>query len=92
MHSHIPDYEIAIEGALVVFRSRGSVPCAADDDLPPLDTQCLEEARVEAPGWDVHAIECEWRSWCAKEDILPRRPEAHFIKFCRSWFERRGRP
>ena len=91
-HGHIPDYEIAIEDSLVVFRSRGSVPCPIDDDLPALDADGLAQARAEAPGWDVHVLEREWRAWCAKEDILPRRPEAHFVKFCRSWFERRGRP
>lgn len=92
-HCHVPDYDIAQEDALVVFRSRSSVPCpAAEDDIPPLGSDCLVQARFEAPGWDVHVLESEWRNWCAREDILPRRPEAHFVKFCRTWFERRGRP
>ena len=91
-HAHIPDYDIVVEDALVVFRSRGSVPCPVEHDLPPLDADALDQGRREAPGWDIHVIEGEWRGWCAKEDILPRRPEAHFVKFCQSWFERRGRP
>ena len=91
-HGHIPDYDIAIDEGLVIFHSRGSVPCSPEDDLPPLSADALDAGRREAPGWDVHAIESEWRAWCAKEDILPRHPGAHFAKFCRSWFERRGRP
>ena len=49
-HRHIPDYDIAIEEALVVFRSRGSVPCHIEDDLPALGADCLAQARAEAPG------------------------------------------
>lgn len=52
----------------------------------------IEQAREVAPGWDVRAIEHEWRVWLGDNDVQPRAPEAHFLKFCRSWFERRGRP
>ncbi len=95
VHHHMPDYEIALEGQNVVFTAKGSVPSPtldASDDLPPLRSETYEDARNEAPGWDVRAIEQEWRGWCAKEEIEPKRPDAHFLKFCRSWFEKRGRP
>lgn len=94
-HQHIPDYAIGIEGKNVVFVSRGSVPNPSVDALvtiPPLPPEAYEDARNEAPGWDVRMIEQEWRNWCQREEIEPKRPAPHFVKFCRSWYEKRGRP
>lgn len=94
IHRHIPDYDIGIEGANVVFTARGSVPCPTPDDsirIPSLKSETYEDARIEAPGWDVRMIEQEWRGWCIKEEIEPKRPDAHFLKFCRSWYEKRGK-
>lgn len=94
-HRHMPDYDIGLDGNVVVFISKGSVPSRTPDDsvnIPPLHPDTYEDARNEAAGWDVRMIEQEWRGWCAKEEIEPKRPDAHFLKFCRSWFEKRGRP
>lgn len=92
-HGHMPDYSINLEGDLVIFRSRGSVPCPIEEPLDvPLDSSIYEDARGAAPGWDVRYLEQEWRRWCATEEIVPRNPEKHFIKFCSSWFEKRGSP
>ena len=95
VHRHMPDYDIALEGGNVVFTAKGSVPCSIVDDaviIAPLHADTYEDARNEAPGWDVRMIEQEWRAWCNREEIEPKRPDAHFLKFCRSWFEQRGRP
>ena len=92
-HGHMPDYSIILEGDFVVFRSRGSVPCLVEETMDvPLSGSVYDDARVVAPGWDVRHIEHEWRRWCAAEEIVPKHPERHFIKFCSSWFEKRGRP
>lgn len=96
-HAHMPDYSVRVdEKDRVVFRSRQCMPPALSDelqdDLPPLPGDIYAEARSEAPGWDVRYLEQEWRRWCAKEEIAPKRPDAHFLKFCRSWSERRGAP
>lgn len=94
-HSHIPDYAIGVDDEdRVVFSNRNSMPPALseEDDLPPLPGDIYAEARDEAPGWDVRTIEAEWRRWCAKEEITPKRPDAHFLKFCKSWYEKRGAP
>ena len=94
-HGHIPDYELALEGELAVFRSRGTVPVqyadSVDSDIPPLKAETYAKAREVAPGWDVYVIEGEWRGWCGNEEIVPKRADAHFLKFCRSWYEKRGR-
>lgn len=96
-HGHIPDYSVRLnEEDFVVFRNRLCMPPALSDeladDLPPLPGDVYAEARDAAPGWDVRVLEQEWRRWCAKEEIAPKRPDAHYLKFCRSWFENRGRP
>jgi len=52
----------------------------------------LHQARQHAPGWDMYYLEGEWRQWLGQKGIVPRSPEKNFIKFCQSWFAKRGRP
>jgi plasmid replication initiation protein len=91
-HEHLPDYAIELtETDMVIFRSRredrgGEVPVGR------LRPETYQEARGYAPGWDVYAIEAEWRRWCESEEIEPRNPDRHYLKFCKSWAEKRGRP
>ncbi|MEO0678796.1 MAG: replication initiator protein A [Pseudomonadota bacterium] len=92
-HAHMPDYAMELASRdVVIFRSRGTVPVPLTDELyeGPLPPDAHAEARQAAPGWDVHALEQEWRRWCGKEEIEPKRPGRHFVKFCASWAERRG--
>ena len=98
-HGHMPDYAVAMEACAdgsdkVVFRNRQTmVPGPAPDpDMPPLPPEAHAEARAAAPGWDVHALEREWRAWCAERDVLPRAPLRHFVRFCASWAENRPHP
>lgn len=96
-HGHMPDYAVSLEREdRVVFRNRLSMPPTLaeshDDDIPPLPGDVYHEARLEAPGWYVRALEQEWRRWCAKEEIAPKCPDAHFLKFCQSWYAKRGAP
>lgn len=94
-HEHIPDYSIELtDGDQVVFRSRGTVPGAAPPpgvpvDVPPLDSETYHAARSVAPGWDVYALERQWREWISEP---PRSPDAAFLGFCRKWATKRGRP
>lgn len=101
-HSHMPDYSIRFDddGKSVVFASRGTVQVPAlpdsEDGSVVLDVRLnpdvFQEARRAAPGWDIYFLEQAWRQWCGKHEISPRDPEKHFVKFCASWFEKRGRP
>lgn len=92
-HQHIPDYSLRIEGEKVVFTNRRTMPTVLlEDGVSPLDAEVFHDARSCAPGWDIHYLEREWRHWCAKEEIVPKRPESHFLAFCKSWAEKRGRP
>ncbi|MGI9488798.1 MAG: replication initiator protein A [Geminicoccaceae bacterium] len=91
-HNYMPDYSVSLEGDdLVVFRNRGSIPCPAAEtsDIGDLDSETYHDARTLAPGWDIQALEREWRDWITEP---PRDPDAAFLGFCRKWYERRGPP
>lgn len=94
-HQHMPDYSVSLEDDFVLFQSRGTVPrkrIAEGGTAGPLDARAYDAARAAAPGWDVYHLEGEWREWCAKTKAEPKRPGAHFAKFCKTWYEKRGRP
>ena len=96
-HDHLPDYSVSFdpETDMVTFRNRGSM---GSTSLPSssweggLDPEAYHDARQVAPGWDVHYLEREWRRWLGENEIEPRHPARHFVKFCRSWQENHGKP
>ena len=91
----LPDYSVsfASESDMVTFTNRGTMtPALPEPWRGSLNSDVYEDARSLAPGWDVRHIENEWRAWLAQEEIEPKHPERHFLKFCKSWFEKRGRP
>lgn len=91
--SHMPDYSIDLDSEFVWFRSRGSVPQPTVEIFEGvLPSYAHEDARSAAPGWDPRYLEQQWRVWCGEEEIEPKNPLRHFIKFCTSWFEKRGGP
>jgi plasmid replication initiation protein len=94
-YDHLPDYSVRFDSEtdLVTFHNRGSMvliaPVLWDG---PLEPEAYHDARIVAPGWDVHYLEAEWRRWLGENEIQPKRPAPHFVKFCKSWFERHGSP
>lgn len=98
-HNQLPDYFVTFdpENDDVTFQNRGSLKtiAAADASEPwkgHLDFDCYGDAKNAAPGWDVYYLEREWRAWVGENEIQPKQPEKHFLKFCQTWFEKRGRP
>lgn len=92
---HLPDYRVSFDAEtdMVIFQNRGTMsPALSPPWQGTLDAEVFHDARLAAPGWDVRHIEQEWRNWLSREEIEPRNPERHFLKFCKSWFEKRGRP
>jgi plasmid replication initiation protein len=93
-HDHLPDYRVEYQASddMVIFRNRGTMPTEIEESKPraaPLKPFTYERAREAAPGWDIYALENEWRAWMVEP---PRNPDAAFIGFCRKWAEKRGRP
>ena len=95
-HDHLPDYRLVYEkeSDMVVFLNREGKwlerPLPSDEQtLPPLPAAAYEEGREAAPGYDIHALESEWREWWASsgKPILTN-PAAAFVGFCRSRHKR----
>lgn len=94
---HLPDYHVTFDGQndMVLFQNRGTMKAAvteAEAWTGYLNADIYGDARNIAPSWDVHYLEQEWRGWLGENEIVPKNPERHFVKFCQSWFEKRGRP
>ena len=91
-HEHLPDYSLELtETDMAIFRPRFE-PRMGELRAGQLEGETYQEARAHAPGWDVYRLELEWRRWCESEEIEPRNPDRHFLKFCLSWAEKRGPP
>ncbi len=95
-HDHLPDYHLVFEeeSDLVLFTNREGKwterPLPTDGEtLPQLPTRAYEDARAEAPGYDIHSLESEWREWWATSG-KPKleNPPAAFIGFCRARHKR----
>ena len=48
-----------------------------------LKAATYEKARQAAPGFDVYALEQDWRDWIDKKGEQPKNPDSAFIGFCR---------
>ena len=91
--NHLPDYTVSMTDDLVTFRKR-AVRAAVNDQqgtLPFLLPETYEKARAAAPGWDVYALEREWREW-AEGKKPPAHPDRAFVAFCRKKKKQRSTP
>ena len=85
IHDHLPDYRMTIEGENVVFRPK------KEEVVAPLPSQALrferietrDEARRLAPGWDIYALEQDWRDWVNSKGIVVKDADKHFLAFCK---------
>jgi plasmid replication initiation protein len=87
---NLPDYSMREEpGDLIVFDRKGQVVDLAD--MPVLPSSAYDAARALAPGWDVYALEAEWRSWWENTG-MPRlgNPEAAFTGWVKTKVSKKG--
>jgi len=61
---HLPDYTLSEEPG-DILRVAPRAVLIEPGEGPSLSAECLDQARALAPGWDVHALEAEWKSWWA---------------------------
>lgn len=65
-------------------RDAAALPAPCPATAPPLlKTATYEKARQAAPGFDVYALEQDWREWIAQKGEQPQNPDSAFIGFCR---------
>jgi plasmid replication initiation protein len=76
---HLPDYHLAEDpGDILRVTPRASLVDPAD--APALGAATLDAARDIAPGWDVYALEAEWKSWWASSGRTRlRAPDRAFL-------------
>lgn len=80
---NLPDYEIAEDlGDVIVITRRRLIEDVTG--LAAFDADTLDQARVMAPGWDVYALEAEWRGfWVASGRQKLARPDKAFLGWLR---------
>ncbi len=75
----LPDYALEEESGDIICITRKGLS-ADQAGLRPLSADTLEAARRLAPGFDVHALEAEWRSfWAASGRPVLRSADAAFL-------------
>lgn len=81
--SHIPDYEFEIDGDYVdITRRIAETPSLSASTLRVSD-EARQQAKKAAKGWDIYALESEWREWVISKGIDVQAPDAHFVAFCK---------
>ncbi len=79
----LPDYELMEEEGDIIRVTRRRL-VEDTPGLPPFDAATLEQARTMAPGWDIYALEAEWRAfWVASGRQTLRSPGAAFLGWLR---------
>lgn len=85
-YDYMPDYAFSFDDEIIVVHPKKAT---AQSALPfsfeglRINPDIYEEARKAAPGWDVHVLEDDWRSWVIDKDIEVRDADAHFVSFCK---------
>ncbi len=90
--ANLPDYTLREEpGDLIVFERQGQV--LEPGRAPVLPETAYDRARDLAPGWDVYALEAEWRNWWETSGA-PRlnNPQAAFLGWVRSKLSKNNAP
>ncbi|MGB4829678.1 MAG: replication initiator protein A, partial [Paracoccaceae bacterium] len=86
---HLPDYSLAEEAGDILRVSRRDVVVLAQAGQggPVLKAATIEMARAMMPGWDIYALEADWRAvWHQSGRPALRSPDAAFV----GWLKKRG--
>jgi len=93
-NDHLPDYRVALEDEMVIFRNRMTwQPQKPQVRYPQLDPEAYHDSRLVAPGYDIHYLEQEWRDWWVESGM----PELHspgraFVAFCKKRHQMKPNP
>jgi hypothetical protein len=90
---------VHLEGDIVTFTNRKqenmkrSVAKYEASKLPPLKTETLQRAKKIAAGYDIYALEQEWRNWWndSGQPTL-KSADAAFIGFCKKRYGKDTNP
>ncbi|MEO1308715.1 MAG: hypothetical protein AAFV38_12540 [Pseudomonadota bacterium] len=88
-----PDYTLSIDGDVLRMTPKRDFLMQMMPEIARsiyLKGYAHEDARSVLRGWCPQAAEDAWRAWIAKEKIKVRKPEEHFLNFCKTYAEKRG--
>jgi len=92
-NDHLPDYRVALEDEMVIFRNRMSFQPKADVHYPVLDPEAYHNAKLVAPHYDVYWLEQEWRDWWVKNGMVELAfPGKAFVGFCKRHYQLNPKP
>ena len=75
----MPEYRLALEDDVLRVTPRGASGMEVGT-VPLVSAAALDRARDLAPGWDVHALEAEWKAfWARSGRARLRSPDAAFL-------------
>ncbi len=58
------------------------------DNIKQLKPETYDNAKMAAPGFDVHFLEDEWRTWTRSTGQVIKNPDRAFVAFCREHAKR----
>lgn len=92
-NNHLPDYMVTLsDDGMVTFLRREVVkkrkPLAFPSTIPPLQTWAFEKAKAVAPGFDIYALEQDWRDWISDKPRPTKGYEIAFIGFCKQRYRK----
>lgn len=98
--AHMPDYALRLVDNVLIVNNRGSIPELANEtstrseyDRVRLTENGYDEARKNAPRWDVYHLEREWRAWMVKQQKpIPDHPDKAFAAWCSKFYDLHGQP
>ena len=83
---NIPDYTLALDEGDLLWVTPQAVVVEPGTGPGPLAEATLQTARAHAPGWDIHALEAEWRGvWQRSGRPRLRAPDKAFL----GWLNKR---
>ncbi len=91
---YMPDYIFQLDGDMLTVQPKPSFQALNAPENEELFSYGLvlrydtyDKAREVAPGWDIYALEDEWRAWIARKvtsgEKPPTAPDSSFLGFCR---------
>ena len=79
---HFPDYGLYLNDNALVYKNRRMRKAKDTNTIPFFEPWVFEKAKAVAPGYDIYALEKEWRDWAADKEKPEKGYPAAFIGFC----------
>lgn len=85
-HDHMPDYAYSFDDDILVVRPKkatGQIALPLSAASLHVSDSARDRCKDAAPGWDIYALEDDWRAWVMDKAISVKDADAHFLAFCR---------